>query len=51
MKTAFVAEYGSGKPVIGFLAEYDALPGLSQKALPVRAPREKGRSTAASTTS
>jgi len=32
MPTAFVATYGSGKPVIGFLAEYDALPGLSQKA-------------------
>lgn len=31
MPTAFVASYGSGKPVIGLLAEYDALPGLSQK--------------------
>ena len=30
--TAFSASYGSGKPVIGFLAEYDALSGLSQKA-------------------
>jgi amidohydrolase len=29
---AFVATYGSGGPVIGFNAEYDALPGLSQKA-------------------
>ncbi|WP_462410664.1 amidohydrolase [Neobacillus sp. Marseille-QA0830] len=28
--TAFVAEYGSGSPVIGILGEYDALPGLSQ---------------------
>jgi aminobenzoyl-glutamate utilization protein B len=28
--TAFVASYGSGRPVIGILAEYDALPGLSQ---------------------
>lgn len=28
--TAFMATAGSGKPVIGFLAEYDALPGLSQ---------------------
>jgi aminobenzoyl-glutamate utilization protein B len=28
---AFVATYGSGGPVIGFNAEYDALPGLSQK--------------------
>lgn len=32
--TAFVASYGSGKPVIGILAEYDALPGLSQEASP-----------------
>ena len=32
--TAFVATYGSGKPVIGILAEYDALPGLAQKAVP-----------------
>lgn len=31
MPTAFMASWGSGKPVIGFLAEYDALPGLSQK--------------------
>ena len=30
--TAFSASYGSGKPVIGFLAEYDALSGLSQEA-------------------
>lgn len=30
MPTAFVATYGSGEPVIGILAEYDALPGLSQ---------------------
>jgi len=32
--TAFVATYGSGKPVIGILAEYDALPGLAQNAVP-----------------
>ena len=31
-KTAFIAEYGSGKPVIAFLGEFDALSGLSQKA-------------------
>ena len=30
--TAFIAEYGQGKPVIGILGEYDALPLLSQKA-------------------
>jgi aminobenzoyl-glutamate utilization protein B len=38
MPTAFVAEFGSGKPVVGILAEYDALPGLSQKVSPVRDP-------------
>jgi len=32
--TAFVATYGSGKPVIGILAEFDALPGLSQTNAP-----------------
>ncbi len=32
MPTAFVATYGSGKPVISVLGEFDALPGLSQKA-------------------
>jgi aminobenzoyl-glutamate utilization protein B len=36
MPTAFVAEYGSGKPVIAILAEYDALPELSQQATGVR---------------
>ncbi|MBQ8851829.1 MAG: amidohydrolase [Oscillibacter sp.] len=30
--TAFTASFGSGRPVIGLLAEYDALSGLSQKA-------------------
>ena len=32
--TAFVASYGTGKPVIGILAEFDALPGMSQEAAP-----------------
>lgn len=32
--TAFVAEFGQGHPVIGLLAEYDALPRSSQKAEP-----------------
>lgn len=32
MPTAFVATYGSGKPIIGILGEFDALPGISQKA-------------------
>ncbi len=32
IETAFSASFGSGRPVIGLLAEYDALSGLSQKA-------------------
>ena len=32
IETAFIGVYGSGKPVIGILAEYDALPNLSQEA-------------------
>lgn len=40
--TAFVAESGTGSPVIGILAEYDALPGLSQAALPERMALEGG---------
>lgn len=31
--TAFIAEYGSGSPVIAIMGEYDALPGLSQEAV------------------
>jgi aminobenzoyl-glutamate utilization protein B len=34
--TAFVATFGQGKPVIGIMAEYDALPGLSQDSIPVK---------------
>lgn len=30
-ETAFIAQWGSGKPILGFLAEYDALPGLGQE--------------------
>ena len=37
--TAFTAEYGSGKPVIAILGEFDALPGLSQAGVPYREPR------------
>ncbi len=36
MPTAFVASWGSGKPIIGILAEFDALPGLAQEAFPER---------------
>ena len=38
MPTAFVATYGSGSPVIAILAEYDALPGLSQENLSAKTP-------------
>ncbi len=31
-ETAFIAEFGSGKPIIAFLGEFDALSGLSQRA-------------------
>ncbi len=40
MPTAFVASFGQGKPVIGLLAEYDALPGMSQRVSPQREPVE-----------
>ena len=36
LPTAFVASYGSGSPIIGILAEFDALPGLSQDTVPYR---------------
>lgn len=42
MPTAFVATYGSGKPVISVLGEFDALPGLSQKAEPNKNPLNDG---------
>lgn len=40
--TSFVASFGRGEPVIGILAEFDALPGLSQNAVPERSPRIDG---------
>lgn len=42
MPTAFVATYGSGRPVISVLGEYDALPGISQKAQPTKSPLKEG---------
>jgi len=42
MPTAFVATYGEGRPIIGILGEYDALPGISQKALPTKEAYEEG---------
>jgi aminobenzoyl-glutamate utilization protein B len=38
MPTAFIAEYGEGAPIIGILGEFDALPGVSQKAVYFPAP-------------
>ena len=43
MPTAFVATWGEGKPVIGIMGEYDALPGLSQKKVPRKEPLEPGK--------
>ncbi len=40
--TAFIAEFGSGKPIIGILGEFDALPGLSQKAQPTKQALKEG---------
>ena len=42
MPTAFIASYGSGKPAIGILGEFDALPGLSQKAQATKEPLNAG---------
>jgi aminobenzoyl-glutamate utilization protein B len=42
MPTAFTAEFGSGKPIIGILGEFDALPGISQKVQPTKEPFQAG---------
>lgn len=42
MPTAFVASYGEGEPVVAILGEYDALPGISQKAQATKEPLEAG---------
>jgi aminobenzoyl-glutamate utilization protein B len=42
MPTAFTAEFGSGKPIIGILGEFDALPGLSQNVSTEKSPRIEG---------
>ena len=42
LKTAIKASFGSGKPVIGFLGEYDALRGLSQKTAAHKEPVTEG---------
>jgi aminobenzoyl-glutamate utilization protein B len=43
MPTAFIATYGQGHPIIGILGEYDALPGISQKAQPQKEALEAGK--------
>jgi aminobenzoyl-glutamate utilization protein B len=40
--TAFIATYGSGKPVIAIVGEFDALPGLSQDVSPDKKPLIEG---------
>ncbi|MGH9868666.1 MAG: amidohydrolase [Candidatus Polarisedimenticolia bacterium] len=42
LPTAFTATFGSGSPIIGIMGEYDALPGLSQKAQPSREAMQSG---------
>ena len=42
MPTALVATWGEGKPVIGIMGEYDALPGLSQDRVPYKKPLVEG---------
>ena len=42
MPTAFVATFGSGRPIISVLGEFDALPGISQKAQPTKEAIEEG---------
>jgi len=42
MPTAFLASWGQGRPVLGVIGEYDALPGLSQKKVPHKEPLEEG---------
>src|SRR3954449_3481000 len=42
MPTAFIARFGSGRPIIGIMGEYDALPGVSQKAIAEKSPLVEG---------
>jgi aminobenzoyl-glutamate utilization protein B len=42
MPTAFIAEWGSGAPIIGIIGEYDGLPGLSQEDIAQRKARVEG---------
>lgn len=51
--TAFIAEWsqGEGGPKVGFLAEYDALPGLGNAAVPRQEPRADGKTSGHTATS
>jgi aminobenzoyl-glutamate utilization protein B len=42
LETAFIAEYEQGEPVVGFMGEYDALSGLSQKVSSEKSPVNEG---------
>jgi aminobenzoyl-glutamate utilization protein B len=42
MPTAFIASYGKGRPIIGIMGEYDALPGISQRAQTTQQALEEG---------
>jgi len=42
MPTAFIATWGKGKPVIGIMGEFDALPGISNKIIPEKTPLREG---------
>lgn len=42
MPTAFVATFGEGRPIIGVMGEYDALPGVSQQAISEKSPLVPG---------
>ncbi len=42
MPTGILAEYGAGKPILGLMGEYDALPGISNKVMPKKEPLIEG---------
>ena len=42
MDTSWIATWGNGSPVVGFLVECDALPGLGNEAAPTKTPRKDG---------
>ncbi|GAL34961.1 aminobenzoyl-glutamate utilization protein B [Vibrio maritimus] len=42
LETSWIAEWGTGKPVVGYLVEFDALPGLGNDTLPTKTPAKNG---------